>query len=388
MATTMDGLFGPSPYEIQQQRFGAQDELATKMAQMNAAQRSVYGAVKGGGMLGGIGAEAMGFVDPAVANAQRTETIMGQGDTDLSSSAGLLAKAEQFRKAGDLRTATALALKGNELKKQEDAAASQVKKDDLAERRFQEAELVKIADRKQAEADKLAAQIKTKEDALAQQERDGKRDDATRQMIANMNNALGYAQLEARKAAAEAKAASSGSAKPLTPAQQSKLDKTKAESSAAIRAQDSEIVSLGGDIDKAIANPNLSKATGVSSKFWSLPGGEASKVEGDLDSIANRLKAQGLKVLREGGGIGAITEKEWDILANQVANIDRTRGTEYVKGELEKVKLRMNEMKRNAAQRHYEQFGEEYSGSRDAQPTPTTPAAASGNRKFKVLGKE
>jgi len=377
MATTMDGLFGPSPYEIQQQRFGAQDELATKMAQMNAAQRSVYGAVKGGGMLGGIGAEAMGFVDPAVANAQRTETIMGQGDTDLSSSAGLLAKAEQFRKAGDLRTATVLALKGNELKKQEDAAALASRKQDFQEQglydlKLQQLEDKRDRDRRDAENTKLS---------IKQRDAASKRADATDRYIAGL-------MAEMKRLGIEAKSASSGSAKPLTPAQQSKLDKTKAESSAAIRAQDSEIVSLGGDIDKAIANPNLSKATGVSSKFWSLPGGEASKVEGDLDSIANRLKAQGLKVLREGGGIGAITEKEWDILANQVANIDRTRGTEYVKGELEKVKLRMNEMKRNAAQRHYEQFGEEYSGSRDAQPTPTTPAAASGNRKFKVLGKE
>ena len=213
MAQEMTGLFGPSPYEIEQARSQALRDDAAGFAKMNATQRGVMGIYQGGAGLAGIGAGMMGMVDPAVANAQRTEQIMGQGNADLSSSAGLLAKAEEFRKAGDLRTATALALKGNELKKQEAAAALAARKEDLAERRFQEAELVKIADKKQEIADKLANELTIAREKLAQQEREGKRDDATRQMVAKMENAWRMAAVEARKAAAEAKS-SGPAAKP------------------------------------------------------------------------------------------------------------------------------------------------------------------------------
>jgi hypothetical protein len=209
MAETMTGLFGPSPYEIQQQRMTQLNSDAQAFANQNATQRAVSGMYKAGGMLGGIGAQAMGMVDPAVANAQRTEQIMGQGDADLSSSAGMYAKAKQFMEGGDRVTATKLLLKANEMKKQEATMASQAAKDALAEKRFTEGELVKIADKKQLEADKLEAKIQIAKDKLAQDERDGKRDDATRRMIAGMENSWRMAAVEARKAAAAAGSAES-----------------------------------------------------------------------------------------------------------------------------------------------------------------------------------
>ncbi len=98
MVEKMTGLFGPSPYEVQQARNQQMNTSAENFAQMNATQRGVMGMYKGGAGLAGMGAGMMGMVDPAVANAQRTEQIMGQGGSDLSSSAGLLAKAEEFRK--------------------------------------------------------------------------------------------------------------------------------------------------------------------------------------------------------------------------------------------------------------------------------------------------
>jgi hypothetical protein len=133
MATTMDSLFGPSPYEIQQQRRAQLDQAAQAYGQQDPFQRAAAGMYKAGGMLGGIGAQAMGMVDPAVANAQRTEQIMGQGDADLSSSAGMYAKAKQFMEGGDRVTATKLLLKANEMKKQEAAATLAQQKQDEGE---------------------------------------------------------------------------------------------------------------------------------------------------------------------------------------------------------------------------------------------------------------
>ena len=365
MATTMDGLFGPSPYEIQQQRMVASQQAANSYAQQAPLERAAAGMYQGGAGLARLGAGMFGMVDPAVANAQRTEQIMGEGDTDLSSSAGLLTKAEQFRKAGDLRTATALTLKGQELRKQEAAAALAQQKQDELENFRRDQMIQQAEDKKQALERNLEKDKRDSEDrrlSIEQREAASRRADATDRYLAQL-------AAEMKRLGIESKAGGVGG-KPLSPVQAAKQDKMKAESSAAIRAQDNDIVTLGSDIDKVANDPNLSRATGISDYVWSRPGGAASQIEGQLDSIVNKLKAQGLKVLREGGGIGAITEKEWDILANQVANIDRKKGPDYVKGELEKVKLRMAEMKRNAAQRHAEQFGEEYVPSRD---TPTPP---------------
>ena len=360
-----EGLFGPSPWEIQQAQQQAMGQNAAAYAQQSPLERAAAGMYQAGGMLGGMAAGAFGGKNVAVEQAKRQEQIMGQGEDDLGTSAGMAAKAEQFRKVGDLRTATALTMKANEMKRQEAAAALAARKQDFQEQdamNFKREQLLQQAELKKAELEQRAkdAQLRSEDARYSADQRRAAAAEAaqTRAMIATMM--------------AEVKKASTGGAsgKPLTPIQAAKQDKLKAESSAAIRAQDSDIVTLGADIDKVASDPNLSRATGVSDYIWSRPGGDASQIEGQLDSIVNKLKAQGLKVLREGGGIGAITEKEWDILANQVANIDRKKGAEYVKGELEKVKLRMNEMKRNAAQRHAEQFGEEYTPSREAAPAP------------------
>lgn len=358
-----DGLFGPSPWEIQQAQQQGLRQQAAAYAKQSPMERAAAGMYQAGGMLGGMGAEALGMKNVAVENARRTEQIMGEGDTDLGTSAGMAAKAEQFRKAGDLRTATALTMKANEMKRQEAAAALAARKQDFQEddaMKFKREQLIQQAELKREELEQRAkdAQIRSEDARYSADQRRAAAAEAaqTRVMIAAL--------------VSETKKATTGAGKPLTPIQVAKQDKMKAESSAAIRAQDNDIVTLGADIDKVANDPNLSKATGMSDYIPSRPGGAASQIEGQLDSIVNKLKAQGLKVLREGGGIGAITEKEWDILANQVANIDRKKGDVYVKGELEKVKLRMAEMKRNAAQRHAEQFGEEYVPSRDTPPAP------------------
>ena len=350
-----DGLFGAAPWEVEQQQQQAQHSRAMEMSKMDANQWANYGLMSGTAGL----ARMLGAKNPAVEQAKRQEQIMGSGDEDLGTSAGMAAKADQFRKAGDLRTATALTLKANEMKRQEAAALLATRKEDRAQEQLDEVQKLRVKN----EYEFKIAQLEQQKVRDADTAEGRRRADATDRYIAGL-------QAEMRRLGIETKAAASGGTKPLTPFQAAKQEKMKAESSSAIRAQDNDIVALGTDIDKVMTDPNLSRATGVSDYIWSRPGGAASQIEGQLDSIVNKLKAQGLKVLREGGGIGAITEKEWDILANQVANIDRKKGAEYVKGELEKVKLRMNEMKRNAAQRHAEQFGEEYTPSREAAPAP------------------
>ena len=131
----MDNLFGQTPWEVQQGMNQQINQSADAYAKLDPFQRAAAGMHRAGGMLAGPVAGMLGMENPAIAQSKRTEQIMGAQGTDLSSSEGLLKKAEQFRQAGDLRTATALAMKGQEMRRQEQAALLATRKQDDTERR-------------------------------------------------------------------------------------------------------------------------------------------------------------------------------------------------------------------------------------------------------------
>jgi hypothetical protein len=130
----MDGLFGKTPWQIQQGMNQQINQTADNFARMSGDERANAMAGRAGGMLVAPVADAMGWENPEMANEKRTERVMSDGG-DLSTSKGVLEKAKQFFKAGDIRTATALMLKGKEMEKQEVAAALAARKQDDAERR-------------------------------------------------------------------------------------------------------------------------------------------------------------------------------------------------------------------------------------------------------------
>lgn len=115
----MSGLFGPSVADIQRQRQLELSNAATGYASQDPFQRAAAQTYQAGGMLGDVIAKATGGVDPQIEKARQSEALMGQPGTDLTTSEGLMNKAEQFRKIGDLRTATALSLRASEIRKQE-----------------------------------------------------------------------------------------------------------------------------------------------------------------------------------------------------------------------------------------------------------------------------
>jgi hypothetical protein len=91
---------------------------AERIARMDGFQQAKYGIGRGAGMLAGAGMEAAGYQNPAIEQAKMREQVMGMGG-DLSTSAGLKAKAAQFAEAGDRRTAMALVLKARQMEAEE-----------------------------------------------------------------------------------------------------------------------------------------------------------------------------------------------------------------------------------------------------------------------------
>ena len=97
MMADMTGLFGPSSYEIEQQRLAQARQNAFNYSQMNATQRGVMGLHNAGSMFGGLGARALGGVDPAVQNAQITHEAAKQFDTSTPRSDAIRSQDQGIR---------------------------------------------------------------------------------------------------------------------------------------------------------------------------------------------------------------------------------------------------------------------------------------------------
>lgn len=130
MAETLDGLFGPSAYDVEQARNKQALDYAAQVAAMNNLQQAKLGIGQGAAGITRGAAGMFGLVDPKVEQAKMREGVMGMGG-DLSTSAGLKAKAAQFAAAGDQATAMKLLM----VAKRQEADEAKVKLADAAEKR-------------------------------------------------------------------------------------------------------------------------------------------------------------------------------------------------------------------------------------------------------------
>ena len=128
MANIIDSLFGPTPYDIGQQRNQQDMSYAEKVARMGGFEQAKFGIGQGAAGLTRAGAGMMGMVDPLQQEAAMRDSVMSQGG-DLTTSAGLKAKALQFAQAGDQRTAMKLAIAAKEAEAREQAAIFASNKD-------------------------------------------------------------------------------------------------------------------------------------------------------------------------------------------------------------------------------------------------------------------
>lgn len=122
MASIIDSLFGPTPYDVGQARNQQDMSYAEKVARMGGFEQAKFGIGQGAAGLTRAGAGMMGMVDPLQQEAAMREGVMGMGG-DLTTSAGLKAKAMQFAQAGDQRTAMKLAIAAKQQEAQEQEMA-------------------------------------------------------------------------------------------------------------------------------------------------------------------------------------------------------------------------------------------------------------------------
>lgn len=139
-------------------------------------------------------------------------------------------------------------------------------------------------------------------------------------------------------------------------------------------------------VDSLLSDPDFSKQFGGWNAYGSqyLAPGAMQKVE-DLKSS---LMSQGLQLMKAGGGIGQISEKEWPIMEGLIHRLSPKMSEEQAKQALEEIKIRFNNIRDQADEAYQNTWGNtQFSKPMRTGKTQSTPAQESGKR-YKILAVE
>lgn len=143
----------------------------------------------------------------------------------------------------------------------------------------------------------------------------------------------------------------------------------------------STVSSMNASIDKvaeildpkneAAFNSNFGGYNALATQY--LPG-DTADMRKKIDALKSDLKMAGLNVIRSGGSIGAMTEKEWPIVESMIARIDPVLGEDAARQELRKVQAHMERIRDNAATLYETEWkGSPHHASLAAKPAAGAP---------------
>ena len=146
----------------------------------------------------------------------------------------------------------------------------------------------------------------------------------------------------------------------------------------ALQGVDTKVDSAIGKIDYILSPENKS---GFESNFGGynayaasrLPG-KATDVRKNIDSLKSDLKAAGLELMRSGGSIGQITEREWPIIEGMIGALSPEMSEEEARRQFTKIKSYMENIRNNARSAYDAEWGETQYHKGGKKP-PSPPAA-------------
>lgn len=107
--------------------------------------------------------------------------------------------------------------------------------------------------------------------------------------------------------------------------------------------------------------PGLSRATGFTGTLLpSFPEGAAASAETRLKNLEGKITALGKAQAASTGAIGSIANQEWKILSDQIAAIDRSKGTGPLLSQLELVEAQAQGAMERIKDAYQRQFGEDF----------------------------
>lgn len=304
---TVQGLFGLSPQEINAQRqnklFSQADSLYgggdTISRPFDIANRQIY---QGAGMLAGPLASMMGMKDPAI--EQQAQMQQQMAGVDLSNPDSIRLKAKEFNDRGDTKTALQLQQVAN------------MREEEQIKQEFQNAQTEHL--RKDVQTFKAGVPGKPgwemTYDSVTKQPIPG-----TEQPMFDPNRNGGSGGMRDTDY--------------LKWMNQHDKDYTKAQS-AMDGADDGQ-----KNVKDIITNPNFKYMFGgytekALSRFSS---GELAGLNNSIDTLKNQLMIQGLDKVRNGGGVGSMTEKEWPIMRDMISSLDPKMDEATAKASLAKI---------------------------------------------------
>jgi hypothetical protein len=109
---------------------------------------------------------------------------------------------------------------------------------------------------------------------------------------------------------------------------------------------------LSPDNKKGFEN-NFGGFTAYGTKEFS---GNTALVKTEIDSLKSDLKNRGLQIIRSGGSIGAITEKEWPIIESMIATLSPKMDVKDARELLEEVRAKFEALENLAAEKYNDQW--------------------------------
>lgn len=149
---------------------------------------------------------------------------------------------------------------------------------------------------------------------------------------------------------------------------------------AALNGIDTKLDNAIGTIDKILSPENQgafnSNFGGYNALISNKFPGKTQDTRLAIESLKSNMKNAGLEMMRSGGGIGAMTEKEWPIVEGMIARIDPTLSESEARSELQKVAAYMGKIKQNAREAYNTEWGNtqyvkpQYGGAKPEQVNP------------------
>ena len=361
MNPNLDGLFGPSPEMIGRQQYEMMRARAAQEAQMSNIDRANYGMRTAGATLGHVGAGMLGSGNPAIEEAKMREQVMAQGG-DLTTSAGLKAKALQFAQAGDQRTAMKLAIAAKEAEAKEQAMMVEAQKQALSERKqnFNETEAFEL---KKREAEARIQQNQQRID-------DARTSAADRAALLRENNQikllLGQAMIAAKqgnnglgKPPAGYRYTADGSLEPIPGGPKDMTSKNKAISETA--EMKAKLVTQ--KVDEALKETGFFSTGLTGEVLGMIPGTGAYDLDATLDTIKANLGFNELQAMRQasptGGALGQVAVRELEMLQATIASLKKGQSQAKLRNGLAQVKTHYGNWKKAVDAANVQEGGQE-----------------------------
>ena len=301
MGEIVQGLFGLTPYQVQQQQYGNLQNRAAQYAELDPFQRAAQTGYNAGGMLAGAGADAFGGVNVEQEQAARQQGVMQGADT--STPEGLMAVAKRFHESG---------------MPQQAAMAVQAARQMAAEQQKMQIEL-----RKQNFAEQQAYELKKTESEARIRQNDEKI--ANTRTSAAESAALRRDSNDIKRMLAESKAGGAGAEKPMTAQQRVKFENQMSDDYKSTE----QVMQTMDNLQKSISDISSSKGLGARTGYtgylpaWSQ-GPDAKIAQNRIDTLKGKVTQMGKAMASMSGAIGPMAVQEWKIVSDAVNALDPT----------------------------------------------------------------